>query len=169
MCGHPAQLRAFSCITAFCYPYPYATTPHARALFRIHYEGCQVWSGLCWGHFGGGYTPRDGASRWGAVRPSRLSHALEPRTWASQIFCTSLGPYLCAPQVAGTVAVGSSGRPSRSEHRRGTAGQSAARPVLRRDRCWNAEPGRVYAPANKIRRDLISCNGLRRWFPSRNR
>ena len=120
--------------------------------------------GCAWGMIRGGYTPRDGASRWGAVRPSRISEPFERRTWASQIFCTSLGPYICAPQVAGAVAVGSSGRSSRSEHRRGTAGQSAARPVLRRDRCWNAEPGRVYAPANKIRRDLISCNGLRRWF-----
>jgi hypothetical protein len=83
VCGHPARLRAFSCITAFCYPYPYATTPHARALFRIHYEGCQVWSGLCWGHFGGGYTPRDGASKWGSAPTSsfRIATATDSGLW----------------------------------------------------------------------------------------
>ena len=154
---------------AFCRTNTEAVTPRARASFSIYYDGSQVWSGLCWGAFLGGlYTPRWGVEM-GCCAPSRLSEAFERRLWASQIFCTLLGPYLCAPQVAGAVAVGSSGRSSRSEHRRGTAGQSAARPVLRRDRCWNAEPTRVYAPANKIRRDLISCNGLRRWFPSRNR
>ena len=31
----------------------------------------------------GGETPRDGASKWGALHPSRLSHAFEP--------CTGLG------------------------------------------------------------------------------
>ena len=58
--------------------------------------------GCAWGMIRGGYTALMGGSRWGAVRPSRLSEAFERRTWASQIFYTSLGPYLCAPQVAGT-------------------------------------------------------------------
>ena len=80
MCGHPARLRAFSCITAFCYPYPYATTPHARALFRIHYEGCQVWSGLCWGHFGGGAIHPEMGRRNGALHPPRVSGPLQLRT-----------------------------------------------------------------------------------------
>ena len=64
--------------------------PHARALFRIHYKGYRVWSRLCWGHVLGGETPRDGASKWGALHPSRLSHAFEPRAWALDIFRASI-------------------------------------------------------------------------------
>ena len=67
-----------------------------------------LWNGRgCAGHGGmirGGYTALMGGSRWGAVHPSRLSEPFERRTEASQIFCTSLGPYLCAPQVADAVA-----------------------------------------------------------------
>ena len=77
--------EAFSCIAAFCRTTTYATTPRARALFGIHYEGCQVWSRLCWGYFflGGAIHPEMGR-RNGALCtlpdfPMRLSH--EPGLW----------------------------------------------------------------------------------------
>ena len=81
----------------------------------------QVMLGAFWG---GLYTPRWGVEM-GCCAPWRLSEAFERRLWASQIFCTLLGPYLCAPQDAGAVAVGSSGRSSRSEPASGLCSSDA--------------------------------------------
>ena len=68
------------CIARKCLSPRTPHAPHARALFRIHYKGCRVWSRLCWGHVWGGYTPRDGASKWGALHPPRVSGPLQLRT-----------------------------------------------------------------------------------------
>jgi hypothetical protein len=55
--GVSRDCEEVSCIAGVCRTKPRATTPHARALFRIDYEGCRVWSGLCFRHVLGGYTP----------------------------------------------------------------------------------------------------------------
>ena len=57
--------RVYTCCSAAPRTKSYATRPRARTLFRRHYEGCRVWSGVCWGHVLEGYTlemgRRDGA------------------------------------------------------------------------------------------------------------